>query len=288
MPEVVATGERRGGIGLAAERVGHGPDVLATTASDHVALRTPTRPGHLAGNALHLYEPPTAVRPWLDRHDRTVGVVPGVERAVLCWEVDADLTGTDPRAACPADLPDDADVDLVSVWRWRPDLDGDLAARRAALASPGVRDPDDLDVRSGADERVLAGARALYLQGGWGTDVAHWRWVVAQQLDLMVARRAAIWVAYVGGIPACRVSLLHDRVGLAIVDDLVTHPLHRGKGLASAVVVHALRQHLAAFPDHSVVVRTPAARDARGLCDRLGFVTVGTDVSVVRATRPTA
>lgn len=192
-----ATGAVRGGVGLAAERLGHGPEVLVTTTSDHVALRTPTRPDHFSGNALHLYERPEAIRPWLERHATTVGAVPGVERAFVCWEVDDDLAGTDPRAAAPDDLPDDAGVDLASVLDWRPDLSVDDPGRRATLAGLDVPDPSGLDIRSGRDEKVLAGARALYLQAGWGDDVDYWRWHTAQQLDLMVAGRCDVWVASV-------------------------------------------------------------------------------------------
>ncbi len=286
MPTVRATGAVRGGIGLAAERLGHGPAVMVTTASDHVALRTPTRPDHFSGNALHLHEPPTAVQPWLDRHRRTVGAIPGVDRAFVCWEVAGDLAGTDPPAAAPDDLPTDAGVELVSAMVWRPDLAERPTDRVAALAAVDARDPDDLDIRSGADDKVLSGSRALYLQAGWGTDVDYWRWHSAQQLDLVVARRCDIWVAYVMGIPASRVSLMHDRHSLAIVEDVITHPLHRGRGLASALVVHALRQHLADHPDHGIVIRADADGSARHLYERLGFATVATDVSISHPARP--
>lgn len=280
MATVRATGAVRGGIGLAAERLGHGPDVLVTTASDHVVLRTPTRPDHFSGNAIHLHEPPTAMQPWLDRHRRTIGAIPGVDRAFVCWEVGADLAETDPRAAVPDDTPADAGVELVSALVWRPDLASRAADRASALAAVEVRDPDDLDIRSGADDKVLSGSRALYLQAGWGTDVDYWRWHSAQELDLLVGRRCDIWVAYAMGIPASRVSLMHDRHGLAIVEDVITHPLHRGRGLASALVVHALRHHLADHPDHAIVIRATADGPARRIYERLGFSTVATDVTV--------
>ncbi len=285
MAELRDTGGVRGGIGLAAERLGPGPEVLVTTAVDHVALRTPTRPDHFSGNALHLYEPPAAIRPWLDRHATTVGSVPGVERAFVCWEVDDDLAGTRPRAAAPDDLPDDAGVDLVSVLEWRPDLAPDDPARRGALADLEVRDPGGLDIRSGRDDRVLAGARALYLHAGWGDDVAYWRWHTAQQLDLVVAGRCDVRVVFVAGIPAVRASLMHDRDGLAIVEDVVTHPLHRRRGLASALVVDLVGRHLATHPHDRVVIRADADGAARRIYERLGFVPTATDVAVAHPAR---
>jgi GNAT superfamily N-acetyltransferase len=307
MAQVRRTARIRGGIGLAAERLGHGPDVLVTTASDHVALRTPSRPDHFSGNAIHLYSPPTALAPWLDRHANSIGRIPGVTDAFVCWEVEGDLAPDAPHDAqaphdgqaahdaqarldlraeleLPDDVPAAATVEVVSAMVWRPDLAvEDGAARRAAvddLVATSRVDLSRLDLRSGADERVMAGARALYLQAGWGDDVDYWRWHVAQQLDLMVAGRCRVWVAYVQGIPASRVSVMHDRAGLAIVEDVVTHPLHRGRGLASAIVVHALGQHLAARPADTVVIRAEASGPARRIYERLGFTTVATDVSV--------
>lgn len=282
MAQVRRTARIRGGIGLAAERLGHGPDVLVTTASDHVALRTPSRPDHFSGNAIHLFSPPPALAPWLDRHANSIGRIPGVTDAFVCWEVEGDVAPA--QLHVPDDVPAAATVELVSAMVWRPDLAvADAAARRAAvddLVATSRVDLSHLDLRSGADERVMAGARALYLQAGWGDDVDYWRWHVAQQLDLMVAGRCQVWVAYVQGIPASRVSVMHDRAGLAIVEDVVTHPLHRGRGLASAIVVHALRQHLAARPEDTVVIRAEASGPARRIYERLGFATVATDVSV--------
>lgn len=294
MATVHQTAEIRGGIGLAAERLGHGPEVLVTTASDHVALRTPTRPDHFSGNAIHLFSPPTAVGPWLDRHARSIGQISGVDGAFLCWEVAADLApetsdGHDEATASlaahlPADVPDAAEVEAVSAMVWRPDLtDVDGSARLAAVEAlsgldPTALDPTALDIRTGAAEHVMAGARALYLQAGWGTEVEYWRWHTAQQLDLMVAGRCDVWVAYVMGIPASRSSLMHDRAGLAIVEDVVTHPLHRGKGLASAMVAHTMRHHLASHPGDTVVIRVDANGPARRIYERLGFVTVATDI----------
>lgn len=282
MVTVHDTGQVRGGIGLAAERLGHGPDVLVTTASDHVALRTPTRPDHFSGNAIHLFAPPETVGPWLKRHADSIGHLPGVTGAFLSWEVPVDVVADgDLDSLLPDDVPSDATVEAVSAMVWRPDLrETGSTTRLAALAALDVVDPGRLDIRSGADEHVMAGARALYLQAGWGTDVDYWRWHMAQQRDLMVAGRCDVWVAYAMGIPAGRASLMHDRQGLAIVEDVVTHPLHRRKGLASALVVHAMRHHLDAHPGDVVVIRADATGPARRLYERLGFVTVATDISL--------
>lgn len=78
---------------------------------------------------------------------------------------------------------------------------------------------------------------------------------------------------------------MHDRAGLAIVEDVVTHPLHRGRGLASAIVVHAVDHHLAARPHDRVVIRADADGAARRIYERLGFVPVATDVAVTLPTR---
>lgn len=280
MATVRRSGHLRGGIGLAAQRIGHGPEVLVTTTSDHVALRSPTRPDHFSGQALHLFTAPTRLAPWVRRVATTVAAIPGVTSGQVCWEVDTTDVAV-ARDSVPVDIPATAEVSLVSVMEWRPGLDrDDPQVRHRAVDELDVRAPTSLDIRSGRDEHVMAGARALYLQAGWGGDGDYWRWYVAQQLDLMVVRRCEVWVAYAMGIPASRASVMHDRAGLAIVEDVITHPLHRGKGLAAALVVHALTAHLGQHPGDRIVIRAAADGSSQGLYERLGFMPVATDVCV--------
>lgn len=215
--EITATGEVHGGIGLAALRAATVPTTLVTTASDHVSLRTPSRVDHDAGNALHLLRPPDDLGAWLDRCDSSVGALPGYRGASVSWEV---------RGAAPdVDVPDGVDLHPAVV------VELDLAP---------VGDVAGLDVVEVATPEQLAGARVLYLHTDWTGDEPYWRWLVDQQWELVQAGRGRLFVAYRHGIPAGRVGVFDDRGGLAIVSDLVVHPLHRGQGLAAHLLARAV------------------------------------------------
>jgi GNAT superfamily N-acetyltransferase len=242
-------------------RTGFGPETLMTTASDHVALRTPTRPAFWPGNALHLLRTPTELAPWLDRFDRSVGQLPGVTRRVVSWEVDG--VGERPGVA----VPDGAVVHHPVAMELGTLADVDVA--------------DDLELVAASDDRHWAGAKVLYLQTDWEGDERHWRWLVGQQRAVVEAGRARVLVAYRYGIPVGRGALFHDRGGLALVDDVITHPLYRGQGVATALVHRLVADHLADHPDDRVVVVADRDEPAERVYRRLGFAAVSTVWSVV-------
>ena len=71
------------------------------------------------------------------------------------------------------------------------------------------------------------------------------------------------------GIPVGTVTLVHDGAATAVVEDLVVHPVHRGRGIATALVHRA-----AADPDLTAMrvgtVVEPGSTSER-LHRRLGF-----------------
>lgn len=251
--------EVRGGIGLAAQRVARGPATLITHTPYHAALRTPSRPTFGPGNCLHLHQPPDELDRWFDAFERVVGVLPGVGPARLSWEV----TG-EPDLAVAGDL----DRELHTVLR----LDGESSS----TALP----PDIQLVRVDEDEHRLAGARTLYLQGGWGTDVDAFRWLAEQELAITRAGRGHLVVGYRYGIPVVRLGLFHDLAGLAVVDGVVVHPLYRGEGLATAVVGQAIDALRAQLDEVVVVAVAPTGSTAVAVAERLGLRPVGTTVTV--------
>lgn len=260
-----------GGAGLAASRLALGPDTLVTVAHDHVVLRTPTQPRWRDGNALHLLRPPGEVATWLKRFADTVGNLPGVGGPVLAWEVD------EPTVDLP-DLPSGVRADLRPVLRL-----ADPASVRSPYAGSGeatlagaVGDLDIVVARD--DDRGWAGARALMLHAGRGNDTDWWRWHMAQEQTLSVSGRGHVVVGYRQQVPIARVALWHDGGGLAVLTDLVVHPLHRGGGVARSIVAAAVGAHVGAGDD------TDEVRCVGGLAGRppAGWIRMSTIVELTR------
>lgn len=251
----------RGGLGLAGERVARGPLTLITHTPFYAALRTPSRPTFGPGNALHLFEAPTELGRWYDAFDRVVGVLPGVSKRRLAWEVpigqvvETAVVGGDDHA-------------VTDVWH----LNGE---------SESTPLPPDVQMFVvGDDERRLAGARSLYLQGGWGTDVDGFRWRIGQEDAVVQAGRGAIWVGYRFGIPIARVGVFHDAAGLAVIDSLVVHPLYREEGLGTAFAGQAIDGLRAVVGPTTVTATAAPDSPAAKLLARLGFTRSSTITTV--------
>lgn len=251
-----------GGAGLAAQRLGLGPATLQTTVHDHVALRTPERPDHWRGNALHLFAPPADPAAALVRFDRTIGHVPGVRRRVVAWETEG--TADDPGVALPHGL----EVSSRQV--------GVLPAE-AAVDPPSI--PADVSLVRAGTPGQWAGAKVLYLQTDWVGDEPFWRWLVDQQRQVVEAGGGIVLVAYRFGVPVGRAGLFVARedtaaVGdrLAAVEDVVVHPLHRGRGVGTALVLAATDVARRLLPEVRVVGRAAPRSPAADWLARLGFV----------------
>ena len=216
-----------GGPGLAAARLGQGPDTLQTLVHDHVALRTPTRPDHGPGNALHLFAPPRSTEDALARFDRSVGQLPGVRRRTVAWEV--------------ADVQAPAGVDAGGGARLASHVVGVLGSDRVPEAP---RVPEGVELVRASTPEHWAGAKVLYLQTDWQGTERYWRWRVDQQRQLTDSGGGMVLVAYRFGVPVGRAGLFvpHDAsvgVGdrLAGVEDVVVHPLYRRGGIGTALVL---------------------------------------------------
>lgn len=251
-------------VGLASERLGFGPATLQTVVHDHVVVRTPTRPDHWPGNALHLFEPPTQLQEAWRRFDRSVGQLPGIARRVVCWETPGtdDAPGVEP--------PEDADLLSTEVGVLEP---GRPAPDRAV--------PAGVTIVRATSPAHWAGARVLYLQTGWEGDAAYWRWHVDQQRELTEIGGGVVLVAYQLGIPVGRAGLFVPHGGvqprvhdLAVVEDVITHPLYRGTGVGSALVSAAVDLARRLVPVVRLVVRSDPGSSTAAWYGRLGFTPV--------------
>lgn len=251
---------------LVAIRATLDPRTVVAPLADLTVLRTPTRPDLREGNALHLRTPPgpgdldRLQAAWADRF----GGVPGVDHLRIRWvepTAGRDLTGLR-EAALDRGLA----VDLT------PHLE------LAELTPPPA--PADVDVVMARDPRQWHGATVLFRHSDWGGDEDFWRETMAGRRQLAAEGRALTYLAVRWGIPVGTASLCWDpladvgpdHAGLAVVEDVVVHPAHRGLGIASSLVHTTVARHLSAHPRARTVLRTD---DAAGLYRRLGFRQTG-------------
>lgn len=268
------------GLGLAVLRAGLSGVTLVTYTRDHVAVRTPSRPDYRDGNTLDLTRVPAPddLAGYLTRYQETVGAV-GARHVQLRWEepLDADAPAVAPTpdpdlAAAAAAHGLELSAVTVLLLRGLTEPPSSPVARCAPVPAP-EGEP------GGAVDRQWHAATVLYRYVA-GDTPDQWRavddgftaWSVQQQRELARAGRCRVWVASRHAIPVARCTLLHDRQGLAVVEDLVTHPAHRGRGIATALVHAAVTDHLAAEPGARVgLAAVPGAR-SEALYRRLGFL----------------
>lgn len=267
-------------LGLALMRVSLSPRTLVTYARDHVTVRTPSRPDFRDGNTIDLLAPPEpdAIAGWVARFQETVGML-GADRVQLRWEVDARVEGT---VSVPAELADACAAHGLELSPVRVLLLDELAvaptvdAELVAVAAPRI-DPDPDDPADATDRRWHASS-VLYRYASGETpddyrayDADFTTWSVDVQRELAAAGRCQVWVAMRHGGPVARLSLLHDRQGLAVVEDVVVHPVHRRRGIATALTHAAVTGHLAADPGARVGLGAVPGSSAERLYQRLGF-----------------
>lgn len=266
-------------LGLAVLRAGLPPVTLVTHARDHVAVRTPSRPDFRFGNTLDLTgDPdPDTLAGFVDRFQRSIGSL-GAAELQLRWETPLDADAP-PGSPSPDPVLRDAlddlglELDLVTVLlldELAP-LPAGAAVEVASVPAPDATTGPAVDRRWHATTvlyRYLDGETA----DDWrGTDDDFVAWSVAQQRDLAVAGRCQVWVAQRHGMPVGRLTVLHDRQRLAVVEDVVVHPAHRRRGIAAVLTATAVAHHLDAVPGSRVGVAAAPGSGAERLYRRLGF-----------------
>ena len=265
-------------LGLAVRRVGLSGRTLTTYARDHVSVRTPSRSDFRDGNTIDLLSPPapSALPRWIDRFQETIGIM-GATHVQVRWE--------EPLASDDPVMSPTADPALVAACT---ELGFDLAPTTILLLdelSEPVPTSAELvpveapsAVHGGAVDRRWHAATVLYryargaMPDDWrDVDQAFTDWAVDVQRELASAGRCQVWVAMRHGGPVGRLTLLHDRQGLALVEDVIVHPVHRRIGIASALMHPAVSSYLDVAPGARVGIGADPGSGADRLYRRLGF-----------------
>jgi GNAT superfamily N-acetyltransferase len=266
-------------LGLAVDRVGLSGRTLVTYARDHVTVRTPSRPDFRDGNTIDLLTPPTpgALPGWIDRFGDTIAIM-GADHVQLRWE-----TPLAPDAPAVEATPDPVLVEALHALGFElgsvtvllldelATLPGEPAAELIPIEAPSA-------VPGGPVDRRWHAATVLYryFQGESPDDWRDWDqgftdWSVDVQRELATAERAQVWIAARHGGPVARLTVVHDRQGLAAVQDVVVHPVHRRAGIASSLTHRAISRHLEVHPGSRVGIGADPGSAADLLYRQLGF-----------------
>jgi GNAT superfamily N-acetyltransferase len=289
-------------LGLAISRVGTSPRTLVTYARDHVSVRTPSRPDFRDGNTIDLESVPAPgdLAAWAARFEDTIGRL-GVPHVQLRWEtpltpdVPADVPEADPglvdAAAALGMSLYPTTILLLAEPAAPPDAPAELVTVTPPSLAPGGSGREvDSDATPVEVERRWHAVSVLerYTSGDtpedWRTsDEGFTAWAVDILRELSAAGRATIWLGLRHGGPVARAVVLHDRQGLATVEDVVVHPVHRRLGIASALTHRAVVAHLADHPGSRIGIGAEPAGPADHLYRGLGFRPHATVWTAVRA-----
>jgi GNAT superfamily N-acetyltransferase len=273
-------------LGLAVTRLSLSARTLVNYTRDHVAVRTPSRPQEPSGNSLDLLAPPAPsdIGRWVQRFDETVGRL-GAVHPRLRWEVP-------PAPSAAVGVVDEGLAAALAAHGLRVETSVVLLleALGAAPMAPAELVPVDPPTAGGrATDRRWHAATVLY-RYATGSTPEEWRawdedrvaWRIDVQRELAVSGRAQVWLALRHGAPVGRLTVHHDRQGLASVDDLVVHPAHRRLGIGTALAGTAIAAHLRALPTARVGVEVPPGGAAERLASRLGLRPHATVVCATR------
>lgn len=285
---------RDDGLALRTLRVGVHPEALVIHVGTDVVVRTPARPDHRDGNVVDLLAPPAAdeVAARLEGVRRLMEPV-GVRSLHLRYELpirgDGAAVGSDDAVArdevarsaqfvaagCEVT---DLEVHQLAV----ADLPVEASGPPADVTIERLTGPDG-DV---IDERRWYAASVLD-RYAHGDEVTAWRdwddawgaWERERIAALARAHRAEVWLATRHGMPVASLTLMDDLDGLVVIDRVITHPAHRRRGIARALLGTALGSLAGASPLDRVTLAVRPDAPVRGLARAVGF----TPVAAVRA-----
>lgn len=262
-----------GAPGLRSVRAGLGPATVVSPGAGHLALQTPSRQDFRDGNALHVGElvEASSLQRWLWTFEQRLRHLSQLRHVRLDWESDATL----PEPAAYATRMRRAVAEHGLELTRCTVMEAARELRPLVPLTEGVE-----VVRADRDEHWY-GVRALNVSNAPAEPGSFWTWRTEQLRALARAGQGRSWLAYRFGIPVATVSVLAGgEGGLAGVEGVITHPVHRRLGLASHLVAVAATSHRAEHAHDRILLLVEHGSDAERLYGRLGFHPCGTVWSV--------
>jgi len=270
---------REDGLAQRVLRVGVHPEALVIHVGTDVVVRTPARPDHPEGNVVDLLSPPTPedVPAQLEAARRLMDPL-GVPHPQVRYELPPGVGDDDARVS--------AFLAAGGEQTERRVLALDAVDLPTAL--PTMLPDVTIERLDGPDGDVIAGRRwyaaAVLDRYAHGDDVTAWRawdeqWGAWQRERIgALARlgRAEVWLAARHGMPVATLTLVDDHDGRVVVDDVITHPAHRRRGIARLLLGTALASLRDAASLERIALGLRPDAFAEGLFVDAGFLPVGT------------
>lgn len=259
--------------GLRAVRASLSPATLVATGPGHLVLQTAWRQDFREGNALHVDElvDPAGLDRWLQAFAERLGHLPGIEHVLVRWETDPGFPDAGAYAEVMTAAAGDRGLELERL----------TVMELADGPRPMVPLTEGVEVVRAVRDEHWWGVRALGVSAFGEADFQTWS--TERSREQAEHGRGAAWLAYRFGVPVATAGVWHDAAGVAVVDDVITHAVHRRLGIASHLVAVALSAHHDHRPDDRLFLLAEHGSDAERLYARLGFVAVGTVWGVVGA-----
>lgn len=288
-PDPVAVRRRDDLIGLAVLRATLPPVTLVTAMPGATVVRTPSRPDFHDGDVLDLDTVPDVdeLDRWITTAATQLGAV-GAGLVRLRWQV--------PLAPDAPPEPPVPDPTLAAAWA---DRGFGLEALTVLLLDALVPAPEPAGLEvlgplaaDGDDELQRRWHGVAVLQRfAVGASTEEWRawddgfgaWQHGVNRAMARIGRVRAWLALRQGIPVATLTLGDDGTGLSVVEDLVVHPAHRGRGIARALEQRAVAAEVAARPASRIAVVVEPGSTSDRLQRRLGFRPIATVWAASRA-----
>jgi len=277
---------RDDGLALRTLRVGVHPEALVIHVGTDVVVRTPARPDHRDGNVVDLLAPPPVaeVATRLEGVRRLMEPV-GVRDLHLRYELPPGGRGT--AAGGPGDAESARAEALAAAGCRVTDLQVlEIAVKDLPRSVPPPPADVTIERLTGPDGDVIDERRwyaaSVLDRYAHGDEVTAWRawddawgaWHRERIAALARLRRAEVWLASRHGMPVASLTLLDDHDGLVVVDRVITHPAHRRRGIARALLGAALASLDDAARLERVTLATLVGAPAQELFRAVGFTSV--------------